>query len=308
MKKEFLLNKGFMVALLAVAVGFAACSSDDDNDDNSKGGAAPVVNGKKLAFIKNGSSTTIYEYDSDGRIISATGSGYKRIYNYSENQITCTSSYGSGSSADITTYMLTDGRITKKIEKASSSYSGSYNSSGNDRITNYTYDGGQLISVECTYVSSYSYSSSSSSTTQRYKTTYIWRDGNVYQMTYEYNYNSESRSTSDSYYSSNNSTYSSQSKTVTTYTYSDKSAQVPIIYVDDEVLYFQGYFGKKISNLASKEQSIETYSSTGGSVSTTTSSREYVYSFNSDMLEKILITSTSDNGGTSIETVEVSWN
>lgn len=303
MKKEFLLNKGFMVALLAVAVGFAACSSDDDNDDNSKGGAAPVVNGKKLAFMKQGSSTTIYEYDSDGRIISATGSGYKRIYNYSENQITCTSSYGSGSSADITTYMLTDGRITKKIEKASSSYSGSYNSSGNDRITNYTYDGGQLISEACTYVSSYSYSSSSSSTTTRYKTTYSWRDGNVYQATYEYN--SES-STSDSYYSSNNST--SSRKTVTTFTYSDKSAQVPIMYVDDEVLYFQGYFGKKISNLVSKEQSVETSSYSGGSVSTKTSSREYVYSFNSDMLEKILITSTSDNGGTSIETVEVSWN
>lgn len=305
MKKEFLLNKGFMVALLAVAVGFAACSSDDDNDDNSKGGAAPVVNGKKLAFIKNGSSTTIYEYDSDGRIISATGSGYKRIYNYSENQITCTSSDGSGSSADITTYMLTDGRITKKIQKVSSSYDGYNNSSGNDRITNYTYDGGQLISKEHTYVSSYSSSSSSSSRTERYKTTYIWRDGNVYQTTYEEN----ESSTSGSYYSSNNSTYSSQSKTVTTYTYSDKSAQVPIIYVgDDDVLSFQGYFGKQNSNLVSKAQSIETSSYSGGSVSTKTSSEEYVYSFNSDMLEKILITYTSNNGSTSIATVEVSWN
>lgn len=301
MKKTIFSSTGLVVVFLMAAIGFSSCSSSDGNSA-STGGGAPTVDGKQLKYVKVGSTVTILDYDTEGRVLSLTTNGSKIVYSYSESQVTKTTSSGS-SSAKVVTYTLTNGRITQKIEKGASSSNG-------DLITTYEYDGnGYLISASYSGTESSSESYAKYTYTESKRTTYTWNDGNVETTTSDridtYTYTPTSGSAS---------TNSSTSHGVDTYTYSSHTLTLPLFDMgDDSVLAWQGYFGRSCRNLPSKVQSVtQRESSESGSssksVSTSTDTTEYVYSFNGNILEKVLVTYTSNSGSVNVETIELSWN
>lgn len=310
-----------MMAILAIGT-FTSCSSDDD-DEVTQGGGAPTADGKKLQFVKEGSSTSIFEYDNEGRVLKVTRSGSTILFTYSESQVTVTATHNGSTSAEVTTYMLTNGRITKSIEKSSST-------SESDFITDFTYDGnGCLTTVDYSYSTNWSNGNNTNSSNSNTKTSYTWKDGNVTSVKRDYTNTSTSSYTRDNYEYINGqyvnrpitytNTHRESSVRETIYTYSTHTYTMPPYEGDaEDILRWQGFFGKNNRNLVSKEQITRTSTSsdsssdsteqTNPSVSTSSSTIDYSYTFNGNALEKMFVTTTSDNNNVNVETIEFSWN
>ena len=314
MKTKFYSLMLMMVAFVTIG-SLTSCSKDDD-DEVTQGSGAPTADGKKLQFVKiDSSSPFLFEYDSEGRVLKVTSNSKTILFNYSETQVTSTTTYSGSSSAEVVTYMLTNGRITKSIEKASSS-------SGSDYITEFTYDGnGCLTTIK--YTNSSTYDKSTSNSTNR--TTYTWKDGNVVNCKKENNYTSVYTYTDYQYVNgsyqnvTNTRTTTETSITETNYTYSNHAYTLPALEADaNEILRWQGFYGKNSSNLTSKEQITRTYTSstkdTGSketvnpNVSTSSYTIDYSYTFNGSSLEKIFVTTTDNNNKVTVSTIEMSWN
>jgi hypothetical protein len=308
-----------MAGLLVSTVLVSSCKSDDDDDDvvnNSELGPAPTADGKKLQVVKNGSSTTIFEYDNEGRVLSVTSSGTKIVFSYTANEVTATSSSGS-SSADVTTYTLTNGRITKKLKKGDKS----------DYITTYTYDGSCLKTMTYTH----SNNSDNSKYEVRTTTTYTWENGNIVREVedktttettttekWESGYNDGNRYVEGKYVKVNTNTRTTK-KTTHDYTPSEHSFVLPPAEANaDEILKWQGCFGLNSAKLNSKEQITKnteklTTSSDDKETKTperTTSSekKDFYYTFIGSALSKIIETTTDDNNNVKTSEKEYTWN
>ena len=292
MKRTIFSSTGLVIVYLMAVIGFSSCSSNDGGTAFT-GGGAPTVDGKNLKYIKEGYNVSILDYDTDGRVLSILKNGVKTIYSYSDDQVTCTSTAsGSAPSGYVVTYSLTGGRITKKT-----------NDEGNI-VATYEYDAnGFLISYSTSESSTSSDTSGSLTHTSSEKFTYTWKDGNIETVTRDFN-SSNTHTYSYGYARSNSQT----SHRVSTYTYSSHTLTLPLFVVgDDEVLGWQGYFGRMSRNLPSKEQRVETqefFDGTDNKVYTSTSSTEYVYSFNGNMLEKVTLT----QDGYIFSVIELTWN
>jgi len=287
-----LLNLSLMAGLLVSTVLVSSCKSDDDDDERTTGGSAPTVDGKKLSFVKVGSTTTIFEYNNEGKVLTVTSGSHKLTFTYSDTEVTCISSNSSStSSADKTTFLLTNGRITKRVED-------------ND-VIEYNYDGnGCMNNVKY----SYSEANENNKYTSQTTTSFTWKDGNV-ATTVRDGYSTSSYSSGTYSYTS-----TSSSKKTTVYTYSQHAFTMPPFEADaEEVLRWQGYFGKNNTNLPSKEQATtvstrKSSSSSNEETSTNSYTIDYTYGFTGGALDKIIETHTDNNGKTTIETIEFSWN
>lgn len=309
-----LLNLSLMAGLLVSTVLVSSCKSDDDDDSD------PIFpSGKKLQFVKNGSSTTRFEFDNNtNRVLSVTENGSKTLFSYTDNQITVTTTANGQNS--VTTYMLTNGRITKSIIKS--------NNSESDLITNFAYDGnGCLTSANFTYTTTQTYEDTNyrKETTKKttdYRENFTWKDGNLVSKTsnqtvteesttiyYDYNYNTNTKTVR----STDTSSEVTSTNTDVIYTHSDRVYRRPATKAD-EVLEWQGFFGTNNARLFSKAQitSTETTNTkynnkeTKGDPEVSSATVDYSYNFNGDLLQKIFETTTIDNH-VNVNEIEFSW-
>lgn len=108
-----------MVLLCSVCV-FSACSDDDENTPTD-GGAITILPKKvvQIVQIESGSSndTTVYAYDTEGRIKSVKSKYNTEAFQYTADKIVMTSN------SEITTFNLKDGKVTTEVnEERSCSY------------------------------------------------------------------------------------------------------------------------------------------------------------------------------------------
>ena len=281
--KRFL-NVGLLTGLV-LSFGFTSCSSDDDDDSaiSDRGGSAAVINGKRLVAIVEGNDTVRYEYNSAGQIVKVTDGDDEENYVYEDTKITYTQS---GKSSSSRVYLLTNGRITEETTVSN-------NSSSSTPTRRFTYDAdGQLVKVTYSRTDENSYSSSYTYKTEETQTEeYTWADGNVVMSVAKNEYKRTTTSTSSEwdYYSqtykpvTETSWTSSTSTSTRTFTYSEHANTLPFFGMgSDEVLAWQGYFGKSLRQMPSRvvrEYTSSSASSDGSSNSGDPTNTIYTYDY-----------------------------
>lgn len=301
-------NIFFLASLFVVGLCITACGDDDNKDGNTsdRGGSAATVDGKRLVQMIEDDDTLSYEYNSEGKIVMllyGSDGREKWYYSYNDNQITVSSSYSYSSSS---TYTVENGRITKEILS---------NGSGSDNsVYNYEYDSdGHLIAIRyssnhtspATYEHGTSYENSTTN-----NTTFTWQDGNMIKSVEEY----ISTTTTKSWTSTTSSTYpytttwtpktvtsTSKSSTVKEYTYTNYDNVLPLFSEVDDVLSWQGYFGKSSKNLPQKMEK----TSTSSDGSSNTRIYTYDYTFTGNVVTKMIETKTGSSS--SVDKYTFTW-
>jgi YD repeat-containing protein len=130
-----------------------------------------------------GSGTHTYTYNSDNKITSSSKDG-TQVYELGYNSDSRVSSYNDlsgeyeSNTADAT---YTDEGLLQRIT-SNSSYTGSYSSSTEKVVIDYTYSSGNLTKLVKTEITTSTYSEETSTYQYRYEYIYTWKNGEVVEM------------------------------------------------------------------------------------------------------------------------------